>query len=62
LLDGVEVAQVDTFAPLQEEYQAAMFSATGLAAGSHTLTIAVTGAKNAASTGAVIVVDAFDIF
>ena len=60
-VDGVAVADVDTYAPVQEEYQAAMFSAAGLAPGSHTLRIEVTGSKNAASQGTRIVVDAFDI-
>jgi hypothetical protein len=61
-LDGVPVGEVDTFAGTQEEFQAVMFSATGLAAGSHTLTIEVTGLKNAASGGARITVDGFDVW
>jgi YD repeat-containing protein len=61
LLDGVEVAQVDTFAPVEEEYQAALFSTTGLPGASHTLTIQATGLKNALAQGAFIFVDAFDI-
>jgi hypothetical protein len=60
LLDGVLVAEVDTY-KTTEEIQAKVFSATGLAAGNHTLTIEVTGLKNAASTGTYIVVDAFDV-
>ncbi len=60
-LDGVPVATVDTYLPQEEEYQAVMFSATDLAAGSHTLTIEVTGQKNASSQGTSIYVDAFDI-
>jgi hypothetical protein len=62
LLDGVEVAQVDTFAPVQEEFQAAMFSATGLVNTSHTLTIEATGLKHPSSFDTWIVVDAFDIY
>jgi hypothetical protein len=61
LLDGVEVAQVDTFARIQEEFQAAMFSATGLTDASHTLRIEATGLKNALAQDAGIFVDAFDI-
>jgi Bacterial Ig domain len=61
LLDGVEVAQVDTFAPVQEEYQAALFTATGLPSTSHTLTIQVTGLKNPLSQDVFIYVDAFDV-
>ena len=60
-LDGVVVANIDTWAPIQEEFQAAMFSATGLASGSHTLRIEVLGTKNASSQGTRVVVDAFDV-
>jgi hypothetical protein len=60
LLDGALVAEVDTY-KTTEEIQANVFSATGLAAGKHTLTIEVTGRKNAASTDTYIVVDAFDV-
>ena len=59
-LDGVLVAQVDTY-KATEEIQANLFSRTDLAAGNHTLTIQVTGLKNAASTDTYIVVDAFDV-
>jgi hypothetical protein len=62
-LDGTLVAgSVDTYAST-EQYQngAIMFSATGLAAGSHSLRIEVTGTKNAASTDTIVAVDAFDI-
>jgi hypothetical protein len=62
LLDGVEVAQVDTFAPVEEEFQAAMFTAMGLANTSHTLTIEGTGLKNPSSFNTWIIVDAFDIY
>lgn len=60
-LDGVVVADIDTYAPVQEEFQAAIFTASGLAPGSHTLRIEVTGTKAATSQGTRIVVDAFDI-
>jgi hypothetical protein len=60
-LDGVLVADVDTFAALQDEYQAGLFSRTGLANQAHTLAIEVTGLKNPQSSGALIVVDAFDV-
>jgi len=59
-LDGVFVTQIDTYAP-GDGLQETIFSATGLAAGSHTLTIEVTGQKNPASYSAYIVVDAFDV-
>lgn len=61
-LNGALVGEVDTFAPFQEEFQVAVFSATGLPAGNHTLTIEVTGLKNPASGGTQIVVDAFDVY
>jgi hypothetical protein len=60
-LDGVAVADIDTYAPIQEEFQAVMFSAAGLAPGSHTLRIEVLGLKNAASSGTRVIVDAFDV-
>jgi hypothetical protein len=60
LLDGIFVAEVDTYAPT-EQIQAAVFTATGLADATHTLTIEVTVLQNPASTGTRIVVDAFDV-
>jgi len=59
-VDGGAVAQVDTFGPTQK-FQEVMFAQAGLADATHTLTIQVTGQKNAASTGTKIVVDAFDV-
>jgi bacillopeptidase F len=59
-LDGVFVAEVDTYAPA-EQIQAAIFTSPPLADGSHTLMIEVTGRKNAASTDLWILVDAFDV-
>jgi len=58
-LDGAFQATVDTYSPT--EIQAAVYTATTLAAASHTLTIEVTGQGNAAATGSLIYVDAFDI-
>jgi membrane-associated phospholipid phosphatase len=61
ILDGVVVADsLDTYAPT-EVPQTTVFTSPGLAAGSHTLTIEVTGLNNPASAGASIVVDAFDV-
>ena len=60
VLDGVSVGDVDTFAPTHE-FRAVVFTRTGLAPGSHTLAIEVTGQKNPASTDVFIVVDAFDV-
>jgi hypothetical protein len=62
-LDGTLVAgSVDTYASTEQfQNSAIMFSAAGLAAGSHTLRIQATGTKNAASTDAIVAVDAFDV-
>jgi hypothetical protein len=60
LVDGAFVAEVDTFSHT-EEIRVAMYTVSGLAAGSHTLTIESTGRQNAAATGALVVVDAFDV-
>jgi len=57
-LDGVFVTEVDTYRPTVG-LQDIVFTAAGLAAGNHTLTIEATGQKNAASMNAWIVVDAF---
>ena len=59
-LDGAFVTEIDTYAP-GDGLQETVFSAAGLAAGSHTLTIEVTGQKNPASSSAYIVMDAFDV-
>jgi hypothetical protein len=61
-LDGGAATDIDAFALLQDEYQAVLFSATGLASGTHTLTITVTGDKNPSSHGTNVIVDAFEIF
>jgi hypothetical protein len=61
ILDGTVVKDsLDLFIPT-EGPQEAVFTSPVLAAGSHTLTIQVTGSKNLASTGVAIVVDAFDV-
>jgi hypothetical protein len=59
-VDGGLAGEVDTYSPTQRIVDN-LFTATGLADASHTLTIEVTGRKNAASTGTRIVVDAFDV-
>ncbi|HEV8644618.1 MAG TPA: Ig-like domain-containing protein [Burkholderiales bacterium] len=58
-LDGAFVTEIDTYSPT-DGLQDTIFRTSGLAAGTHTLTIEVTGRKNAASSSAYIVVDAFD--
>ncbi len=61
ILDGNVVADsLDTYAP-KDASQKTVFTLSGLGAGSHTLTIEVTGLKNPASSDAAIVVDAFDV-
>ena len=59
-LDGVLLAEVDLYSPT-EQIQAAVFTATGLADASHTLTIESTGRQNPASQSSLVVVDAFDV-
>lgn len=59
-LDGVFAGEVDTYSPAYG-IQATVFTATALADVPHTLTIEATGLSNAASTGALVVVDAFDV-
>ena len=59
-VDGVFVTAVDAYAPT-EEIQAVLFTAAGLADASHTLTIEVTGGKNAAATSTAMVVDGFEV-
>jgi hypothetical protein len=58
-LDGVLAGTVDTFGPSQS--RAPLFAVSGLASGDHTLAVEVTGDRNAASGGAWIWVDAFDV-
>src|SRR5207248_11100906 len=58
-LDGAFQATVDTYSPTA--FQAAVYTATGLAKASHTLAIEVTGQKNAAASDSVIFVDAVDV-
>ena len=59
-VDGVFKAQIDTYFPT-DGIQDTIFTASGLAAGTHTLTIEVTGQHNPATSTAYIVVDAFDV-
>jgi len=59
-VDGGPAITVDTYSPA-DKVQAVVFTATGLADVTHTLTIEALGTKSAASTGRKIVVDAFDV-
>jgi hypothetical protein len=60
-IDGNQAAVVDTYDPWGKEFQQDVFSVRHLTPGPHTLTIAVTGQKNKASSGTGIVVDAFQV-
>lgn len=61
-VDGVFMEEIDTFFPPPiEGYQRTMFRASGLAPGTHTLTIEATGRKNPQASSAYVVVDAFDV-
>ena len=59
-LDGTLLTEVDTYSKT-EEIRVPMFTASGLANASHTLTIETTGRQNPAATAAFVVVDAFDV-
>jgi hypothetical protein len=59
-LDGNFVTQIDTYAA-DELVQGITYETRGLAAGSHTLTIVVTGEMNPLSQKPFVAVDAFDI-
>ncbi|MGH8372269.1 MAG: Ig-like domain-containing protein [Gammaproteobacteria bacterium] len=59
-LDGAHVATVDTYGTLPQS-QVTLYSASGLAAGSHTLTIRPTGTHRLLALGSAVWVDAFDI-
>jgi hypothetical protein len=60
-IDGALVASnLDTYAP-SEHLQAPIFTASGLAETSHTISIQVTGQRNPAASDAIVVVDAFEV-
>ncbi|HEU4646999.1 MAG TPA: hypothetical protein VFS80_15705, partial [Burkholderiales bacterium] len=59
-VDGGVAVEVDTYSPTPR-VQDIVFTASGLADTPHTLTIEATGQRNVVSTGAWIVVDAFDV-
>jgi len=62
LIDGVLMAEVDTYGPSLEA--AVLFTATGLHSGAHSMTVEVTGTTSnpdPASAGTWVIIDAFDI-
>ena len=60
-IDGTQVATVDTYDSAGKEFQQILYSTSGLASGTHTLTITVTGTKDAASSADTVVVDAINV-
>jgi beta-galactosidase GanA len=60
-IDGTQAATVDTYDPGGKEFQQILYSTSGLADGTHTLTITVTGTKDAAASADTVVVDAINV-
>jgi alpha-amylase len=60
LVDGALMGEIDTWAS-PAKAQATAYAVSGLSSGSHTLTVEVTGRKNARSGGAWVWIDAFDV-
>jgi hypothetical protein len=60
-VDGQPKTTVDTYLSPSRAYQT-LYSIGGLAPGTHSLTIEVTGTRNASAKGAWVWLDAFDIF
>ena len=61
-IDGTFVREIDTYEPPPTEgYQTPVFTASGLAPGTHTLTIEATGRSNPAASSAYVVIDAIDV-
>jgi hypothetical protein len=59
-IDGVSTATVDTYATPSKS-QGVVYAASGLTPGSHTIAVEATGTHGAASAGAWVWVDAFDV-
>ena len=59
-VDGVDKGTVDTYRSSQQA-QSKQYTVSGLASGTHTLTIEVAGQRNAASGGLWVWVDAFEV-
>lgn len=59
-LDGVFVAEVDAYSAT-EEVSVAVYSATGLTPGDHSLMVELTGARNPSAINSEMAVDAFDV-
>jgi hypothetical protein len=61
LLDGQLKAEIDLYSESSRP-QFRAYGISGLAGGAHTLTVEVTGRRNASSAGSWVWVDAFDVF
>ena len=59
-VDGAFAQQIDLYSTT-EQVQAPIFTASGLASGTHTLRIQATGTRNPAATTARVYVDTFDV-
>jgi hypothetical protein len=59
-VDGVNKGIVECYAPDTYAYSAPLLTVTGLAEGTHTVTFRVLGARNPASGGVAVVIDAID--
>lgn len=60
LIDGVAVAQVDTYS-VTEEIRVPMYTAVNLSTATHTITVRANGTRNTASSNTLIALDAFDV-
>lgn len=60
-LDGVLVTVLDTYSPT-EQLAVPVYTVTGLAPGSHSLTVKLTGTRNPFAVNSETAVDAFDVF
>ncbi|MBI3043009.1 MAG: hypothetical protein HYY78_09315 [Betaproteobacteria bacterium] len=59
-LDGAFAAEIDLYSPTHQ-VQDAVYTASGLADGTHTLTVEATGLRHPSSSAARVIVDAFDV-
>ena len=60
-VDGGTATNVDTYDANGKEFQQVLFADSGLTAGTHTLTITVTGNTNPASSADTVVIDAINV-
>jgi hypothetical protein len=61
-IDGTFMREIDTYEPPPiEGYQTPIFRASGLAPGTHTLTIEATGRSHPSAVSSYVVIDAIDV-